>query len=91
MFVPGKPEIEYMIDMFTDYQKRGFLSGLYPYAFHADVPRRDREMLINGSRDPVESRAKELNIIATKWALNETPGVLKRGHRANPVNWPREE
>ena len=45
VFVSGKAEIAAFIDILTNLQNRGFTSNLYPYAFHADLLYKDKEML----------------------------------------------
>ena len=45
VFVSGKSEINAFIDILTNLQNRGFTANLYPYAFHADLSHKDKEML----------------------------------------------
>ena len=45
VFVSGKAEIAAFIDILTNLQNRGFTANLYPYAFHADLSYKDKEML----------------------------------------------
>ena len=45
VFVSGKAEIAAFIDILTNLQNRGFTANLYPYAFHADLSHKDKEML----------------------------------------------
>ena len=46
VFVSGKAEINAFIDILTNLQNRGFTANLYPYAFHADLSYKDKEMLM---------------------------------------------
>ena len=45
VFVSGKSEINAFIDILTNLQNRGFTANLHPYAFHADLSYKDKEML----------------------------------------------
>ena len=45
VFVSGKSEINAFIHILTNLQNRGFTANLYPYAFHADLSYKDKEML----------------------------------------------
>ena len=56
VFVSGKAEIAAFIDILTNLQNRGFTSNLYPYAFHADLSYKDKEMLTEYPIKDVDKR-----------------------------------
>ena len=56
VFVSGKAEINAFIDILTNLQNRGFTSNLYPYAFHADLSYKDKEMLMEYPIQDVDKR-----------------------------------
>ena len=66
VFVSGKAEINAFIDILTNLQNRGFTSNLYPYAFHADLSYKDKEMLMEY---PIKDEDKRGNPSARRRAL----------------------
>ena len=66
VFVSGKAEIAAFIDILTNLQNRGFTSNLYPYAFHADLSYKDKEML---TQYPIRDLDKRGNCSAQRRAL----------------------
>ena len=56
VFVSGKAEIAAFIDILTNLQNRGFTANLYPYAFHADLSYKDKEMLTQYPIKDVDKR-----------------------------------
>ena len=56
VFVSGKAEMAAFIDILTNLQNRGFTSNLYPYAFHADLSYKDKEMLTEYPIKDVDKR-----------------------------------
>ena len=59
VFVSGKSEIAAFIDILTNLQNRGFTANLYPYAFHADLSYKDKEML---TQYPIQDMDKKGNV-----------------------------
>ena len=66
VFVSGKAEIAAFIDILTNLQNRGFTSNLYPYAFHADLSYKDKEML---TQYPIKDQDKRGNPSARRRTL----------------------
>ena len=66
VFVSGKAEINAFIDILTNLQNRGFTSNLYPYAFHADLSYKDKEMLMEY---PIKDEDKKGNPSVRRKAL----------------------
>ena len=66
VFVSGKAEIAAFIDILTNLQNRGFASNLYPYAFHADLSYKDKEMM---TQYPIKDVDKKGNPSARRRAL----------------------
>ena len=66
VFVSGKAEINAFIDILTNLQNRGFTANLYPYAFHADLSYKDKEML---TQYPIQDVDKKNNLTVRRRML----------------------
>ena len=66
VFVSGKAEITAFIDILTNLQNRGFTANLYPYAFHADLSYKDKEML---TQYPIRDLDKRNNLTGRRRML----------------------
>ena len=94
VFLSGKAEINAFIDNLTNLQDRGFFTAnLYPYAFHADLSYRDKDMLTQYPiRDVDRNQNPTLrNRLLQNAAQNESWGnegrLQRTAEKPNYMNW----
>ena len=96
VFVSGKAEIAAFIDILTNLQNRGFTSNLYPYAFHADLSYKVKEMLTQYPIRDVDKkgnptmRRKMLQNAATNRAWEREGKTQRTASKPDYKQWSEE-